>query len=337
MSKASLTNGDASNVAKDEIILLDGGFASQLSCHVNDPIDGHALWSSRFLATDPEAVVQTHLDFLTAGAQVILTNTYQASVGGFSEHLNLSEEDSLALIKKAVQLANTALTRYLAEFPDQPERKPVIAGSIGPYGASLHDASEYNGSYAAITSTGKMREWHLPRMRALIEEGVTLLALETIPCRAEAEMLVELIKEFPHVKAWLTFTCREDEKSIASGEPFQETARKCYEMNPKQLIAVGVNCLAPRLVECLFEGINDDPKKPKIPLIVYPNSGESYNVEQGWINRDKCEPVETYVHKWLDMGVRFLGGCCRTYAADVSRIRNEIGKWERLHGRVRLT
>lgn len=53
-----------------------------------------------------------------------------------------------------------------------------------------------------------MREWHLPRMRALIEEGVTLLALETIPCRAEAEMLVELIKEFPHVKAWLTFTCR---------------------------------------------------------------------------------------------------------------------------------
>lgn len=65
MSKASLTNGDASNVAKDEIILLDGGFASQLSCHVNDPIDGHALWSSRFLATDPEAVVQTHLDFLT--------------------------------------------------------------------------------------------------------------------------------------------------------------------------------------------------------------------------------------------------------------------------------
>lgn len=46
------------------IKLIDGGFATQLSCHVQDPIDGDVLWSARFLGTDPEAVIETHLDFL---------------------------------------------------------------------------------------------------------------------------------------------------------------------------------------------------------------------------------------------------------------------------------
>lgn len=50
--------------AYKEITVLDGGFASQLSCHVDKPIDGDVLWSARFLATDPEAVIETHLDFL---------------------------------------------------------------------------------------------------------------------------------------------------------------------------------------------------------------------------------------------------------------------------------
>lgn len=57
--------------------------------------------------------------------------------------------------------------------------------------------------------------------------------------------------------------------------------RKCYDLNSKQLVAVGANCLAPRLVESLFKDINKGRKNNPVPLIVYPNSGESYNVEQG--------------------------------------------------------
>lgn len=83
----------------------------------------------------------------------------------------------------------------------------MIVGSVGPYGASLHDASEYTGSYAATTPVEVMREWHRPRIAALVEAGVDLLALETIPCRIEAEMLLDLIKEFPNIKAWLAFSC----------------------------------------------------------------------------------------------------------------------------------
>lgn len=46
------------------IVVLDGGFSSQLSCHVGHVVDGDPLWSARFLHTHPEDVVNTHLDFL---------------------------------------------------------------------------------------------------------------------------------------------------------------------------------------------------------------------------------------------------------------------------------
>ncbi|KAL1513525.1 hypothetical protein ABEB36_002926 [Hypothenemus hampei] len=312
-----------------EIIVLDGGFATQLSCHVSQPIDGDVLWSARFLATDPEAVIDTHVDFLRAGADLIITNTYQASIDLFMKHLNLSEKESYNLIKKAAELAHTAVTRYMEEFPGS--RKPLVVGSVGPYGASLHDGSEYNGSYAATTPIETIRAWHIPRIDALIEGGVELLAIETIPCRAEAEMLVKLLKDkYPQMRAWLSFSISQDGKSIAYGEPFQETARYCYDLNPEQLVAIGINCTAPKHIESLIFGINQG-RSNSLPLIVYPNSGESYIVEMGWINRDKCEPVETYIPSWLDLGVTWVGGCCRTYAIDVTRIRREVQKWKQSH------
>lgn len=48
----------------NEIVILDGGFSGQLKRHVNEQIDGDALWTARHLVTHPEAVIQTHLDYL---------------------------------------------------------------------------------------------------------------------------------------------------------------------------------------------------------------------------------------------------------------------------------
>lgn len=53
-----------------------------------------------------------------------------------------------------------------------------------------------------------MKTWHRPRIQALVEAGVDLLALETIPCQEEAEMLCDLLREFPEMKAWLVFNCK---------------------------------------------------------------------------------------------------------------------------------
>lgn len=73
----------------------------------------------------------------------------------------------------------------------------------------------------------------------------------------------------------------QDNQSIAHGESFQKVAQKCWDSNPEQLVAVGVNCCAPSFVRSLVSGINAERPHAPIPLIVYPNSGEKYNPQIG--------------------------------------------------------
>ncbi|XP_047108724.1 homocysteine S-methyltransferase YbgG-like [Schistocerca piceifrons] len=307
--------------------VVDGGFATQLSQHVDEPVDGNPLWSARFLATHPEAIVQTHLDFLRAGANIIITNTYQASVDGFMKYLGLSENESIELIEKAVKLAKKAVDTFMSEQNGLAER-PLIAGSVGPYGASLHDYSEYSGDYADRVTRRQLAEWHRPRMAALLRAGADLLAVETIPAQAEAEAVADLLRDFPAARAWIAFSCKDGER-ISHGERFCEAARSCWERNPRQLLAVGVNCLKPRFVAPLVASLNDGRDACPIPVVAYPNSGENFDTQLGaWVDGDNCKPVETYVRDWLSLGVRYVGGCCRTTDQDVSRIRAEVKKWQ---------
>lgn len=330
---------------RPKIKILDGGFSTQLSCHVREQIDGDPLWCARFLETHPEACLKSHLDFLRSGADIIMTNTYQASVDGFMKYLKKNEQESRDLIKRAVELAQTAVSQFKSEYPDSQDKEILIAGSVGPYGACLHNASEFSGSYIDEVDITVIKNWHRTRMEILVNAGVDILAIETIPALAEAQVLLELLQEFPKAKAWLCFVCK-DEQHTCYGDDFEKTVRYCWGMAKDQLVAIGVNCLAPKFVEPLLSRINspeivEDSSlssdnghevNTRIPLIVYPNSGESYNPQLGWIDQDKRERLDKYIGKWLDLGVIIVGGCCRNYASDVNRIFTEVRKWEYHHG-----
>jgi homocysteine S-methyltransferase len=310
-----------------KILILDGGFSTQLTSHVGAIVEGDPLWSARYLQTNPKEVINTHLDFLRGGSDAIMTNTYQASVEGFVKYLNVTPDEGLALIHRAVDLAKTARNIYLEECQRNSVfvSTPLIIGSIGPYGACLHDGSEYSGNYADTTSVETLREWHAIRLKALVSSGVDLIAFETVPCRKEAEVLVDMLKEYPTVKAWVSFSCKNG-ISLVNGENFQETAKKCWDMNPDQLVAVGVNCCSPTNIAQLFKNFNQDRSTP-IPLITYPNSGEKYISQIGWIEEHSCDGIDTFVQEWLDLGVRYIGGCCRTYATDIMRIKTQVSNW----------
>ncbi|XP_076749722.1 betaine-homocysteine S-methyltransferase [Xylocopa sonorina] len=316
-----------------DIKILDGGYSVQLSTHVNTEADNGPLWISKFLATNPEAVYATHLDFLRAGADIIETNTYQASIPGLMKHLHITEEESINLLHKAVELAKKAVNDYMKETvgDDSIENKnPIIAGSCGPYGASLHDGSEYTGAYGKSTPRETIIEWHKPRINALIDAGVDLFAFETIPCYQEAEAVVELLRQYPNIKAWLSFSCKKDSQNIVDGSNFQEVATRCYKKAlPGQIIAIGVNCLAPKDVTPLLKNINKGTENEFIPLIAYPNSGEIYLPTKGWTKDENCVLFESFIPEWLELGVRYLGGCCRVYAENIKSIRKEVNNFKK--------
>ena len=58
--------------------------------------------------------------------------------------------------------------------------------------------------------------------------------------------------------------------------------------------------------------------------MVYPNSGEVYDVSNGWTGKEDCVPLEEYVPEWIEYGTKLIGGCCRTYARDIERIKNTV-------------
>jgi len=84
-----------------------------------------------------------------------------------------------------------------------------IVGSVGPYGACLHDGSEYFGYAGMPVTQGQLIDWHRPRIQALDNAGVKMLAVETIPSLLEAKSVLQLVKnEFPHLRLWLSFSCK---------------------------------------------------------------------------------------------------------------------------------
>lgn len=174
----------------ENVLVLDGGFSTQLSTHVSVPIDKDPLWTARCNFTHPRSVYQTHLDFLQAGANVILTNTYQASVEGYMQHLGLSQAESISLIKATVRLAHEARSQFLRDKTNA--KAPWVVGSIGPYGAHLHDGSEYTGDYADTVDPEVIKNWHRVRIQAVLEAGVDALAIETIPCKVSIRTIAPI-------------------------------------------------------------------------------------------------------------------------------------------------
>lgn len=308
------------------IKILDGGFSTQLSNHVGNKIDGDPLWTARFLATNPDAVYKTHLDFLKAGADIIETNTYQASTSGLMKHFNINVEESIDLLHKAVTLAKNAVEEFKKNHS---LRIPLIAGSCGPYGASLNNFSEYTGTYGKDVPCEVLMDWHRPRLRALVNAGVDLIALETIPCAEEAEALMKLLREFPNTKAWISFSCQPNSLNLSDGNDFAKIATRCYSTAiPKQVIAVGVNCIAPANVTALLTSINGNKSiDESIPLIAYPNSGEKYSPSEGWIENKNPTSLECYISEWVKLGINIIGGCCRWNADDINKLRQDVDKF----------
>lgn len=148
-------------VLKDySIIILDGALATELErrgCNINDP-----LWSAKILAENPDIIEQVHYNYFAAGADCAITSSYQATIEGFIKR-GLSESEAIALIQKSVQIAKKARNDFW-ENPVNRENRPhpMVAASVGPYGAYLADGSEYRGDYKLTEK--ELIEFHRPRI-----------------------------------------------------------------------------------------------------------------------------------------------------------------------------
>jgi homocysteine S-methyltransferase len=267
-------------------VLLDGGLATELEEHGFDLSD--ELWSARLLRDEPSAIAAVHRAYVAAGADCVITASYQATIESLGKEL----------LRLSVKLAREAGPK-------------LVAASVGPYGAARADGSEYTGDYD-LDEQG-LAEWHRERLRVLDASGADLLACETLPSFAEARALAALPRKTP---AWFSFTCRDGEH-VSDGTPIVECARH-LDAAPG-VAAIGVNCTPPRHVVPLVERLRSVTAKP---IVVYPNSGERWDAAMRcWTGTRDPEEFAAAALRWRNAGATLLGGCCRTGPLHVKAMR----------------
>jgi homocysteine S-methyltransferase len=274
-----------------------------------------SLWSASLLASNPRAIVDAHRAYLDAGADCIIAASYQASRGGFmAKGLSVGESDRL--IVSAVDLACQARDEYLADHPGT-DRVPLVAASVGPYGAALHDGSEYTGDYDV--SDTDLGEFHSTRLQLLDKAGADFLAVETIPNFREAQVLYDLLDDVSS-PAWVSFACR-DERSLSDGSSLWAAAG-LFADHPG-VHAIGINCTPPRFILPLISQVR--AAAPGKAVVVYPNSGETYHAEDNSWSGTACDyDNEFNVNEWFDAGAKLIGGCCRTGPVDIAALRSRL-------------
>jgi homocysteine S-methyltransferase len=296
------------------VVILDGALATELERHGADLSD--PLWSAKCLLESPKLIRKVHLDYFRAGAQVATTATYQATFEGFAQH-GIEHEGAARLMLEAVSLAREARAEFCANVPRGSKPRPLIAASVGPYGAMRADGSEYRGHYGI--SDRKLAEFHRPRLEVLARSGADVLAFETLPCLQEALVLAGLLEEHPGMTAWLSFSCR-DGAHNSEGEEIGRCAEALRDCS--QIAAVGVNCTAP---EHLPELLGRMRERTTQPLVAYPNSGQRYDPEakQWWGKAARGSTAQA--GQWIAAGARLIGGCCRTTPADIRALSQAFG------------
>lgn len=279
--------------ALEQPLRLDGGLATALEASghdLNDP-----LWSARVLLEDPGAIEAAHRRFVEAGAQVLTTASYQASLPGLAAR-GLSPEQSLAVLRSATDLARTVA--------DAAPHRVFVAASAGPYGAYLADGSEYRGYEGTDLAT--LTAFHQQRLPGF--RGADVIAFETIPTALEATAIAAACAHTEQ-DAWVSFSCRDDAHA-ASGEPIEVCVREALRC--PRVVAVGVNCCAPQDVLGLLRRI---ATVTDLPRVAYPNAGRRY--QDGAWHGDPVSPERfaELTRAWIDAGTRLVGGCCQIGAA----------------------
>ncbi|MFM2078853.1 MAG: hypothetical protein RJA49_2743 [Actinomycetota bacterium] len=285
------------HLVRDPFTLLDGGLSTSLEELGEHPAG--LLWTASMLLDRPEVITAAHRRYVDAGADLVITSSYQASEAGFVA-AGLSPAEA-----RAVLASTTAVARASGAS--------MVAASVGPYGAYLADGSEYTGRYE--TSWDDIRAFHRARLEVLVDTGPDVFAVETIPLAVEAEIVLEELRALTDAPAWVTFSCADGEHTCG-GDVFAEAAQRVVD----SVRAVGVNCTAPDFVTPLLHSARGAVGSA-VPFVVYPNHGAAWDAEHHcWLGPTGGAELPGHVPEWLAAGARLIGGCCGVGAAGIGAL-----------------
>ncbi len=313
-----MRNTIQSIIEKNGIMVIDGSMSTALE-HLGANLNSR-LWTARALEVSPELVRQVHLDYFRAGADCGITCSYQATIPGLMAE-GATQEEAERLIALSVRLFCQARQQWWEEEGEKEGRAfPLCLAGIGPYGAYLADGSEYRGHYGVDDEV--LDRFHRRRMEVLKEAGADIFLIETQPSLREALLAAGIAEELG-ADYWISFSCM-DGKHICEGD----LIRKCgeaFSQDHPHLRMIGINCTKPvyiaSLIRELRTGLQSAQTGNRIPIGVYPNSGEEYDpVTKTWHGTGDARSFGEYALDYMKAGADAVGGCCTTVASHVEQV-----------------
>lgn len=298
---------DLAKIASDPGLILDGAMSSELERQGVDT--ANKLWTATALIDNLSAVYNVHMNYFKAGAQLTITDTYQANVQAFQK-AGYSKEEALSFIANGVKIAKQARD----DFENKTGIHNFVAGTVGPYGAYLADGNEYRGDYELTTE--EYLAFHLPRLKTLLTNEPDCIAIETQPKLTETAALLDYLqKAVPTMPVYISFTLH-DAQTISDGTSIAEAVKK-VDSYP-QVFAIGINCISPQIVTSALDEIGKFTNKP---LVVYPNQGAAYNPQiKQWESIKQTFDFTALAREWYQHGARLIGGCCTTGPREIQAI-----------------
>lgn len=337
--------GMGTDLLQKPLLVLDGGLGTSLEDEHGIRFSSEAtpLWSSDLLVSDPSVLAKLQQNFVRAGADILLTATYQSSFHGFANtrtkhHTNgVQRNDAEQYMLSAVHIARSAFSDI--------GNYGLVALSLGAFGACCIPGAEYSGEYGNIAFAG-LQEFHRDRVSVFLNHAewlqIDLLAFETLPrideVKAVRQVMQDLLEEKPY---WITCVFpKPDSDDLPDGSTVKQVVSAMLQ-GEKPPFAIGLNCTkvskVPNLIQKFETAIDElgfDPPR----LVIYPDGAgdQVYNTtKQVWETDDHLtnsvsqwdESMLTIVQeaqvrgKWKGI---IVGGCCKTRPAHIAALRKRI-------------
>lgn len=285
--------------------ILDGGVGQELLARGVKPISN--LWSTTALLKKEyhNILLDCHLDFINAGAEIILTNTFGSRRRRLEENNLLSEFENLNLT--ALKIAEQAVKKS--------GKKIIIAGSLPPQ----------NFTYIAdLGDDKKLIEKNFHDQAKILNIGVDLFYLDVMSSLEECEIAIQSIKEFN--KPYIIGIHFKKNGLLPSGEMFIDVVKKLNGYNP---LAITGSCVS---YEDIIS-IKNDFKNLSLPFGFKVNAFK--DIPEGWKpdgsnpaialgkNEDlNLEKFKTISKEFLNFGAKLLGGCCEISPSHISKLQD---------------
>ncbi|KIW85322.1 hypothetical protein Z517_00712 [Fonsecaea pedrosoi CBS 271.37] len=325
-----------SSLLQKPILLLDGGLGTTLEDEQGIRFSSATpLWSSHLLINNVEILRAVQREFANAGAEIILTATYQASFYGFKntrvihEH-GIGREEARRYMLSAVRIAREAFNGRLG----------LVALSLGAYGATMVPSTEYTGKYGDMTQDDLLN-FHLERILCFVDSeewsDIDLVAIETLPRIDEVRAARRMMQRVDDKEYWISCVFPDSDEKLPDGTGVEELV-KTMLAGDRTPYAIGINCTKVSRIRDLIKRFEyaANAHALELPrLIIYPDGagGKVYDTGlQQWVGNDKGQlPWDQQVYgiitevkernKWKGI---IVGGCCKTTPGDIQKLSTRL-------------